>query len=76
MIKVTLKSEFRAESKGDGSKPTPEVKGHKDGEYAAVFNGVLTIYSKNSSSTTDYVNAVAGYEPGSWASWEKAPTEE
>lgn len=69
MIKVIVKETVLNE-KG-GYETILKEKQHDKGDKASVFNGVLTIF--NSAATgIDFSNAVAGYEPSAWVSWEKA----
>ena len=65
MIKVTTRV--------NADVPKSSIVEHKSGSIAQVYNGVLTIYSevdKDTSKPEPHL-AVAGYEPGSWLSWEK-----
>lgn len=70
MINVTTKENVLNEKGGYETRLS--IKGHKDGEKASVFNGVLTIFSSAAGSKDDFGNAIAGYEPSSWHSWSKA----
>ena len=71
MIKVTARAqEYNKETKLWGEVKT--VKEHKDGVYASVFNGILTIYgAKDITNKLEQTDAIAGYEASIWTSWEK-----
>ena len=72
MIKVMVRE--RVFGKEGSCKEEMKVRDHKSGQIAQVYNGVLTIYSKTAEDTgkPEVEDAVAGYEPGSWLSWEKS----
>lgn len=46
---------------------------HEKGQYANVYNGVLTIYSEMEKDTwkLEPQHGIAGYMPDAWVSWEK-----
>lgn len=69
MIKVVVKEVVLNEKSSYETKLV--TKEHAKGDKASVFNGVLTIFTAAAASN-DFANAVAGYEPSSWVSWEKA----
>jgi len=72
MIKVTIKSHgYNKEAKIWEN--THEVKEHKDGAKASVYNGVLSIFPEGTAvGETTSLNAIAGYMPDRWLDWEKA----
>jgi hypothetical protein len=76
MIKVTVKENTVVRDAGATVHEVKNVvKEHKDGTWAMVHNGVLSVYSDESKGTDVIpaaMRAIAGYEPGSWLSWEKA----
>lgn len=66
MIKVTV---IEKETNKDGIwKEEIKVKEHKEGYRANVYNGVLTIYVGGSEPS--FQDAIAGYMPNSWLSWQ------
>jgi hypothetical protein len=71
MIKVTAKEVVVNKDKLYETQQA--AKEHKDGLYASVYNGVLTIYNgiDKDSSKPETTNAIAGYMPDSWVSWQK-----
>ena len=69
MIRVTAKEASTIE--GGIYENRLVIHEHKDGQRAAVHNGVLTIYNVV-GTTPEFANAIAGYESSGWISWEKA----
>ena len=65
MIKVTVRERVYA----DGTyREEQRVKEHSKGNYANVYNGILTIYV--GGQEPKFSEAIAGYEGGNWLSWE------
>ena len=67
MIKVTVKEQSQDEK---GYRQGVVVKEHKDAVKASVHNGILSLFPEAATST-DFGQAIAGYESSVWVGWEK-----
>ena len=69
MVKVTVKENVMDK---EGRVDTKlRVIEHKDGIYATVHNGVLTVFAEVPVGSLNGTEPIAGYEPSAWMSWVK-----